>query len=315
MRTIVAMVLLALVAGGIGASGCAADDGGKPNFESSDADADTDGDADTDTDADSDSDSDPGCDEGTVLCQDDLTVVTCIDGSWEVTDECNEGTQLCEEGECVDCVDIAFEIQTMQACAMSIVDGFEMDGEGFIELYGDEYRVFAMDRWGEGHVIGWCDGTTLGDLLDAFNVIGYLGQVEDPAEATVAAFGDNFLCNPGAYSLLPDYINYLGEDLPAEYLDDPAALAEDYDVVIFCGFRIPWTNDWVEEIGTFVSVHGKGFLAVMEYEGVTIDLDFENMSDITQPAGIVFDPLNLEWAPASAEVLIECVPDMPPDIE
>jgi hypothetical protein len=36
------------------------------------------------------------------------------------------------------------------------------------------------------------------------------------------------------------------------------------------------------------------------------------MNLITDQAGIHFEPLNLDWAPTSVEVFIECVPDVPP---
>jgi hypothetical protein len=225
-------------------AGCSAENGsaGGPDADT-DADADSDGDTDADTDADSDTDADADCDEeGATTCLDDLTAATCEGGQWVVTEECADGTQLCEDGACVDCEDIAFTIQTMQSCAISILDGFEMDAEGFIELSG-EHRVFAMDRWGDdGHVIAWCDSTTINALLEAFNVTGYLGQVDEPV---VASFGDYYLCNPaGLPGYMPDYVNYLGEDLPAEYQGHPEMMAADFDVLIMCGFRIDWPYDW-----------------------------------------------------------------------
>jgi len=228
-----------------------------------------------------------------------------------VTDECEDGAQLCVDGECMDCEDIDFTIQTQQACAISILDGFELDGEGFINLGGEDHRVFAMDRWGDGHVIAWCDATTLPELLGAFNATGYLGQEDDPL---VASFGDDFLCDPAVWGLPPG-ITYLGEDLPAYYADDPAGLAADWDAVILCGFRIPWATDWSDEIASFVSDHGKGFLAVMEYESLAFDADFDAMNLITDPAGIHFEPLNLDWAPTSTSVVLDCVPDVPPIVE
>jgi hypothetical protein len=276
-----------------------------------DGDADSDTDADTDADADADSDTDSECEDGQLGCADDLTAVECVQGSWVVVDACEDGAQLCVGGECLDCEDIEFQIQTMQACAISILDGFELDGEGFIELSGDDYRVFAMDRWGAGHVVAWCDATTLPELLAAFNVTGYLGQVESPH---VASFGDDFLCNPAVYGL-PAGITYLGQDLPAIYQGNAAALAADWDVIVLCGFRIDWDTDWSEEIGAFVAEHGKGFLAVMEYESLAFQADFDAMNLITAPAGISFQPLNLDWAPTSTSVTLECVPDVPPVVE
>ncbi len=270
-------------------------------------------DTDSDGDTDGDSDGDGDCDEGESICQDDLSVLTCADGEWTVTDTCEEGSQLCMEGVCEDCESIEFAIETQQSCSIDILDGFEMDGEGFIHLEGEDHRVFAMDRWGEdGHVIAWCDSTTMASFLGAFNVVGYLGQVDDPV---VVSFG-HYLCDPGAYLPWPEDVAYLGQSLPAVYQGNPAQMAADFDVLIFCGFGPgAWSHDWVDEIASFVTDHGKGFLAVMEYESVALQTDFDNMSAITSPAGIVFEALNLDWAPTSVSVEIDCVPDLPPVIE
>ncbi|GMV13352.1 MAG: hypothetical protein HS104_35955 [Polyangiaceae bacterium] len=213
------------------------------------------------------------------------------------------------------CGKLEFSIDTQQSCAISILPGFQVDGEGFINVGGQNHRVFAMDRWGKGHVIAWCDSTRLPQLLAAFNVTGYLGQTKTPPK--VLAFGDEYLCKPGGIidNPLPAELSYEGKDLPAKYKGNAALLAQEWDVVVFCGFRIPWTNDWSKELGEFVSVHGKGLLAVMDYQGVVTQADFTNMSKITSPAGLQFDPLSLAWAPSSTSVSIECVPDLPPPIK
>ncbi|MBW2275851.1 MAG: hypothetical protein JRF63_00075 [Deltaproteobacteria bacterium] len=313
-------LFLTLVCLGLSAAlgGCSADNGSPSSSDSdadSDSDTDTDADSDSDSDADTDADSDSDCDEeDATTCLDDLTAAICQDGEWVVTDECADGTQLCEDGECIDCENIEFNIATQQSCAISILDGFEIDGEGFIELYDEEYRVFAMDRWGDdGHIIAWCDSTTINALLEAFNVTGYLGQVEEPV---VASFGDYYLCNPdGLEGYMPDYVNYLGEDMPAEYIGHPELMAADFDVLILCGFRIDWLTDWSAEIQSFVTDYGKGFLPAMDYEGTVTLEDFDKVNEIIAPTGIEFEPLNLAWAPASCSVVLECVPDLPPDVE
>ncbi len=213
-----------------------------------------------------------------------------------------------------DCGKLEFKIDTKQSCSIGLEPGATVDGEGFISLAGQQHRVFAMDRWGKGHIVAWCDSTTLPELLAAFDVTGYLGQVPTPR---VASFGDDFLCEPGKLpqQALPPSIQYQGKDLPAKYKGNSAALAQDFDVVIFCGFRQGWPNPWVTELGEFVSLHGKGLLAVMDYEGIVHAQDFSNMSAITQPSGIVFNPLNLAWAPSATNVSIECVPDLPPPVK
>jgi len=213
-----------------------------------------------------------------------------------------------------DCGKLEFTIATQQSCAITVLPGFDLDGEGFISLSGQQHRVFAMDRWGAGHVVAWCDGTTLPQLLAAFDVAGYLAQKPSPK---VASFGDDYLCKPGgiAANPVPGWVTYLGKDLPAQYKGNAALLAQDWDAMIFCGFRVPWTTDWTSELSEFVGQHGRGLLAVMEYESLAKNLDFTNMSKITAPAGIQFSPLNLPWAPSSTSVSIECVPDLPPPIK
>ena len=84
------------------------------------------------------------------------------------------------------------------------------------------------------------------------------------------------------------------------------------DVVVLCGFRIPWETDWTAELGSFVADHGKGLLISMEYEGLAQPTDFENASALLAPTGIQFNPLNLEWAPADTSIELDCVPDLPP---
>lgn len=228
------------------------------------------------------------------------------------TGSCPDGGVPGEPG--CDCGKLEFNIDTKQSCSIGLEPGASVDGEGFISLGGQQHRVFAMDRWGNGHIVAWCDSTTLPELLAAFDVAGYLGQVPTPK---VASFGDDYLCEPGKLpnQALPASIQYQGKDLPAKYKGNAAALASDFDVVIFCGFRQGWPNPWITELGDFVSVHGKGLLAVMDYEGVVTTADFANMSAITQPSGIVFNPLNLAWAPSATNVSIECVPDLPPPVK
>ncbi len=226
----------------------------------------------------------------------------------DAADPCPDGGTPGDAG--CHCGALSFTIDTQQSCSLGLQPGADLDGEGFISLGGQQHRVFALDRWGKGHIIAWCDATTLPELLMAFDVTGYLGGVAQPR---VASFGDNYLCKPGALSShpLPKTIAYQGEDLPAKYQGNSAALAQDFDVVIFCGFRQGWPNPWITELGEFVAIHGKGLLAVMDYEGIVTAQDFANMSAITKPSGIVFNPLNLAWAPSSINVALECVPDLP----
>jgi hypothetical protein len=195
---------------------------------------------------------------------------------------------------------------------MSVTPGATLDGESFIDIGGQDYRVFAVNRWGAGHFMAWCDASTLGELIEEVDVAGYLGQKAAPK---VASAGNYSTCAPGIVGVpyVPDWVEYLGSEIPAMYLGHPELLAADYDVLILCGYHTAWEPAWVPLIGSFVTEYGKGFLAVMDYVGYDItETDFTRMSEITADAGIIFDPLSLAHAPTATQVVLECVPDLPP---
>lgn len=251
------------------------------------------------------------CEPGLVRCRGFDQVEECVGGFWQVAETCEQGS-LCEAGVCEPCPTVSVSIETKQSCSIGLEPGTEIDGEGFISLQGETHRVFAMDRWGTGHIVGWCDSTTLGDLLMSFNVLDYLAQVPNPR---VMSFGDSYLCQPGAVAgvtPLPESMVYAGTDLPGQYVDNPGQLAADWDVIVLCGFRMPWSTNWAAELEAFVADEGKGLLISMEYEGLAEPTDFTNASEISAPTGIQFNPLNLEWAPADTSIELDCVPDLPP---
>jgi hypothetical protein len=252
----------------------------------------------------------PTCADGELSCNPDQTMVEqCMAGSWKPVKTCQPEAELCQKGACTACGRFKFTVETMQACSLSLLPGFEVDAESFITVGGQRHRVFAMSRWGKGHIVAWCDTTTIPQLLAAFKTTDYLGQTTSPR---VASFGYENLCRPGALSgiNLPTSITYLGNSLPEHYWGDPKALARDWDVIIHCGYGMTRPRDWSPLLVPFVEQEGKGLLAAMDYESSFITkADFDRMNVVTARSGIQFNPLNLPWAPASTEVVLDCVPD------
>jgi hypothetical protein len=218
--------------------------------------------------------------------------------------------RACDDAQACGCSPVSFTIDTKQSCSLSVLPGYTVDAEGFITIAGENHRVFAMNRWGAGHIIGWGDTTTLIPLLGAFEVARYLGQTDTPR---VASMGYAYLCDYGASTgKVP--ATYLGLSLPEQYVATAGALARDWDVLIFCGYGVSWDPAWRAPIQEFVSTYGKGLLAAMDYEGAVTANDFASMSEITSPSGIVFNALNLPWAPTSTTVALDCVRDVPPPL-
>jgi hypothetical protein len=146
----------------------------------------------------------------------------------------------------------------------------------------------------------------------AFNAAGYLAQKAQPK---IASFGNASTCTPGFLQpiSIPDYVTYLGSELPADYLGNPAKLAAEWDALVFCGYHTPWNAGLASLIQTYVTEYGRGLLAVMDYTGFDIPpADFDQMNAITTSSGVTFNAVNLDWADATANVSIACIPDLPP---
>src|SRR5262249_26505927 len=107
------------------------------------------------------------------------------------------------------CGDLSLHMQTQASCALGLADGASLDGEGFIQAHvcktfpggpvcrepgpRDCHRVLAMNRFQAGHVMGWCDGTTLGALVGGMDAFAYLGATDAPR---VASVGHVYPCPP-----------------------------------------------------------------------------------------------------------------------
>ena len=218
---------------------------------------------------------------------------------------CDQSPEMCE------CLPVMFSLPTFQACSISVTT--ELDGEAFVEVDGARNRVLAIDRWGEGHVIAWCDGSTNDGLLMAFQALPYLGRKPIPR---FASFGNQPLCDPdfGVEHFAQPPVD-LGAELPVNYLGHPELLAADWDVILFCGFHTMWDPGWAGLIESYVAVHGKGFFASMDYQGFDATLDdFTKMNEVMLPSGISFDPVSINWADATADIGIACLPDLTPAV-
>jgi hypothetical protein len=234
--------------------------------------------------------------------------VPCQSGVCLTPDEfCARSPEMCE------CLPVMFSLPTRQACSLSLADGTEVDGEAFVEVDGGRHRVLAIDRWGEGHVIAWCDGSTSDQLLMAFEALAYLGRRPTPR---FASFGRVQLCD-GDWGVehFEQAPVYLGAELPAQYLGHPELLAADWDVIMFCGFSTMWDPGWAALLQSYVTEHGKGFFAVMDYQGFDVTVnDFTEMNRVMAPSGISFDPVSINWADATADIGITCLPDLTPAV-
>ncbi len=257
-------------------------------------------------------------DPGPVFIETDIAVIV------DPFEDEGEPALTCDGGAC-DCSDYSFVIDTKQSCAIEVnpasanPGALPLDAESFITLNGTDYRVFALDRFGEGRVVAWCDGTTLSELSRAMPLFDYLAQTETPKLASV---GYEIFCGGvsptedvdgsllwPALGLDERYVEYLGNSLPAEYANDPARLAEDYDGLIVCGWMMDWTEDFSAVVQSFVTEYGKGVALVGEYASDAEDI--AGLNAYAQGTGIEFQEISVDWAPTSSAVDLDCVPEVP----
>jgi hypothetical protein len=216
------------------------------------------------------------------------------------------------------CGPLRLHLATQAACEIARTGC--LDAEGFVSVQVckgctgnnrcgkepvDVHRVFAMGRFGTGHVIGWCDTTSLVSLLGSFDAIGYLGRGATPRVASIGQYP----CGPEGASLLSG-ARYLGAALPESYADG-SALATDWDVLIACGARSDFGPRFETTVLSFVRDRGKGFLAVADYvcPGAAPPPAFAQMNAVTTGAGFVLLAENLGDGPG--EVDVSCVADYP----
>jgi len=228
---------------------------------------------------------------------------------------CEAGTPGCG------CSSVLFDVATRASCDMQQVADVEVDGMGYLDVEGEDHLIFAMNRWGAGHIVGWCDADSALAMMDSFGGFEYLAQTEAPR---IAAMGSHWGCN------LNVPYPFWANALPEQYVDNPAALAEDYDVIMFCGFHMGvdpdrvttpanredgWLDNVPATLTSFVKDYGKGLFVVMDYYGTVVkDYDLTHMNAIVQEAGFEFLPHELPWGDASANVALDCVPDVPPRV-
>jgi hypothetical protein len=222
----------------------------------------------------------------------------------------------------VSCSPLQLDFPVQAACEIARPDCAPVDAEGFASLpacpicFDEEacrdvprepHRVLVLNRLGAGHVIGWCDSTTLIGLMNALRAAAYLGQSAAPRVASVGKYP----CDGVSDAAIPG-VTYLGPALPAELADDPAVLAASFDVLVACGARADFGDAFAPTVLSFVRDHGRGLLAVFDYVCPNVDPApaLDQLNAVVGHAGFVFEAPLLGWGSGSIEAA--CVADYPP---
>jgi hypothetical protein len=201
------------------------------------------------------------------------------------------------------CVECNVTLDSTQSSSFVALQGTEF--MGFATLEGDKI-IYALDEVGPGRVIYTADTNILYKEITDCPLWEWLGDSGDQLPK-VLSFGRN-LCgglgnNLGNY---PD-LTYAGPSMPAQYVNNPAQLAADYDVVIYC--TISGTSDAeAQTVVDFVSEQGGGLYLASEYFGFLSQADVDRINTIGNPLGVDFQTTNLDWGQANGEIGFACFP-------
>jgi hypothetical protein len=202
------------------------------------------------------------------------------------------------------CVECTVTLDSTQSSSFVALPGTEYLGSA--TLQGDQI-IYALDEVGTGRVVYTADTNLLYNEITDCPLWEWLGQTGDQLPK-VLSFGRN-LCgglgnNLAAY---PD-LTYAGTNLPAQYVDNPALLAAEYDAVIYCTVASTPASQ-AQTIVDYVQDHGGGLYLASEYWGFINQGDLTAVNAIAVPFGTEFQGTNLAWGQANGEVGFACFPE------
>jgi hypothetical protein len=182
------------------------------------------------------------------------------------------------------------------------------------EILQSGETVYALDEVGPGRVIYSGDSNILNEEVTDCPLYEWLGQT-GTSPPVIGSIGSNTVC-AGLGNSLGSYPtwSYIGQNVPAQYLGDPAALLADYDAIIYCPLRSmidTVTMDAAEAttLVDFVTVQGGGLYLVSEYFGGGLNQQaIDDVNSIANALGAHFLSTNLDWGQADGEVQIGCFP-------
>ena len=177
---------------------------------------------------------------------------------------------------------------------------------GYATLQGDKV-IYALDEVGTGRVIYTADTNLLYKEITDCPLWEWLGQSGGELPK-VLSFGRG-LCgglgnNLAAY---PD-LTYAGTSLPAQYINNPAQLAADYEAVIYCTIAATTAAE-TQTLVDYVQNHAGGLYLASEYWGFINQGDLDRVNAVAVPLGTQFEATNLDWGQANGEIGFECFPE------
>jgi hypothetical protein len=197
-------------------------------------------------------------------------------------------------------------------------------GDGLlVEVLLDGQLVYALDEWGPGRLVFSGDSNILFAEGEC-PIWSWLGATGE-ALPRVLCFGARHACTGltdgvpplevNALHTYPGTLDYAGTTLPPPYADDAAAIAADYDVLVYAATNDLY-NEWSSDpsdaltVVELVELEGGGAYVVGEYSpGGMGAAQHAALQILAEAFDMSFEQVWLDWGEAGAEVELECFPD------
>ncbi len=198
----------------------------------------------------------------------------------------------------------AWSLQTKQSSSFTITNLPGLLGAGKI----DSKPVYALAEVGKGRVV-FSGDTNLVGLSDQSCPVWPWAGATFPKTPRVLVFGRS-TCNqdkefygngiykyPGVYQP--------GLQLPAKYLNNPSALKQDFDLVVYCSNAQSSNLNVISTLTQYVRNLGGGLYLAHEYYPYVGDADFAAMNALSEPMGVRFDKTSIQWSSVGLAIQFE----------
>ncbi len=206
----------------------------------------------------------------------------------------------------VACIECELTIASMQSGAFEL-----LGGDIFATATLEGSVVYAMGTFGSGRFIATADSSLpLNENTDC-PLVAWLAATHDP-DPTILVFGWDRSVELGPWEFQPTL------HLPDQYIGDPQALADDYDIVVYLeesfyldGGDNP-TNDELQTVAEFAALHGGGLVVSSEYAevggGYLTPADLDSVNRLLLPLGLRSEQVNLQWGDVLGGIEFPCFP-------
>ncbi len=204
-----------------------------------------------------------------------------------------------------DCLACSITIASQQSGALAIL-GTEVFGTA--SLQGQV--VYALGTSGAGRFIASADSSLPFNEVTNCPIVPWLAGTNDPPAIFTFGWGPN----DGPKNFSPQGETVGGMHLPAQYVGNPAALAADYDIVVYLEASGQWdqgeapSDQEMQTLVDYVTIHGGGLYVVSEFYGYMKDPDLVSVNRVMNPLGVEALAVNLNWGNAEGNIDFECFP-------